>query len=505
MHRYLLFFIYLSLSMSSLVGCGDDDSSTTDTMSSSGSDASTSGGDASSSGGSTGTHYDFESRFQPGESSVSYSGQVARQVLISDLKDYIGGLTDRVDADSSLADAQGKIIASLDYYYRFDSDAYGAEALRLTTDPAPLQETYADVSSGKNLISKLAGQDTATDHVDWSRSFSGWSDATIAENGGAIDSPAGLMEAFFETLEENAIARANGVSRLGPNGVMLPIHVTVQGQDLQQLTQKFLLVAINFHQAADDYLDSDVDGKGLRSDNAEPDSEGAKYSSLEHGWDEAFGYFGAARNYADYSDDELAAEAGREGWSEGYHDTNNDGRVDLNAEYNFGASTNAAKRDRGSAEGSMTDFTAEAFDAFRAGRALITEANGALDATQMQRLEAHRDAVIITWEKALAATSIHYINDVLGDMEKFGSDDYDFLHHAKVWSELKGFALAFQFNPRSPLTDAQFAQLHQLIGDAPALPGADEATLNDYQQALLTARDLLRGAYGFSNENAIAW
>jgi|GEM_PF-5392967 len=35
--------------------------------------------------------YSFESQFEAGESSISYSGQTARQVLISDLKSLIAG------------------------------------------------------------------------------------------------------------------------------------------------------------------------------------------------------------------------------------------------------------------------------------------------------------------------------------------------------------------------------------------------------------------------------
>ena len=65
----------------------------------------------------------------------------------------------------------------------------------------------------------------------------------------------------------------------------------------------------------------------------------------------------------------------------------------------------------------------------------------------MNELKAHRDAALSAWEKAIAATVVHYINDVIGDME---AEDYSFYDHAKHWSEMKGFALSFQFNRRSP-------------------------------------------------------
>ena len=79
------------------------------------------------------------------------------------------------------------------------------------------------------------------------------------------------------------------------------------------------------------------------------------------------------------------------------------------------------------------DLTAEAFDAFLAGRALIAEAGGALDDTQLAELRAFRDTAVGAWEKAIAATVVHYINDTLADMASFGTDDYDFLDHANLF------------------------------------------------------------------------
>ena len=96
----------------------------------------------------------------------------------------------------------------------------------------------------------------------------------------------------------------------------------------------------------------------------------------------------------------------------------------------------------------------------------------------MTQLKAHRDTIVSTWEKCVAATALHYINDTLQDMAKFGTDDYSFASHAKHWGELKGFALGLQFNPKSPLNEtvagedhSYFSKLHKLLGTAPALPG----------------------------------
>ena len=99
----------------------------------------------------------------------------------------------------------------------------------------------------------------------------------------------------------------------------------------------------------------------------------------------------------------------------------------------------------------------------------------------------------------MAATAVHYINEVLQDMATFGTEEYSFADHAKHWSELKGYALGLQFNPRSPLDEEAFTALHASIGQAPALPGHEE--VEAYRGGLLSARQALGDAYGFSAED----
>lgn len=421
-----------------------------------------------------------------GESTVSYSGQIARHVLIEDLKSYIGALTDRLLDGSFEPTAAGQVTDELNYYLRFDGEANGDTPHRLSTSLPPLQTTYNDISTNKQLLDKLAGNDASTDHKNWTGGdFKGWAGAA---------SPQALVEAWFKTIEDNALALVAGTER-EVNGEKLPVYVTEQGLDLNQLTQKFLVGAIAFSQAADDYADDDKEGKGLLAPNT-IDGD-AKYTSLAHAWDEAFGYFGASRDYGTLSDAEISAGCGK--------DANSDGKLDLTMEACFGASVNAAKRDNGSVEAARTDLTKEAFDGFVKGRTLIANAGEALTAAELTQLKAHRDQWVNAWEKAYAATAIHYINDVLSDMDKFGSDDYKFTDHAKHWGELKGFALSFQFNPRSPLSDADFEQLHTLLQDAPVLSDAPEAQITAYKDKLNQARELLKTAYSFDDANVQAW
>lgn len=440
--------------------------------------------------------YAFESRFEAGDSSVSYSGQTHRQILIKDMSSFISGLTAEIDS-GSFVPGDGDVAASLGYYFDFDTDTSGGDPIGLSTVPPLLHATYGDISAGKNLVSKLAGNDAKGQHKDWSVDFRGWS-------GPGGSSPEILVRTFFQELDAQAVARSNGEVARDRDGVPIPeVYVTARGLDLKQLIEKFLLMAVNYSQGTDDYLDDNLEDHGINSQNVDPGSDGAPYTTLEHVWDEGFGYFGAARDYGDYTDEEIAGKGGRAEYASGYHDTNGDGAIDLLSEFNFHASANAAKRDLGSANEAPTDFTRDAWVGFLRGRSIIHAARGALSEDEMAELVEARDQAVLAWENAIAATVVHYINDTLGVMEAVGTEEYSLSQHAKVWSEMKAFGLGLQFNPHSQLSDADFAMLHELMRDAPALPGDDD--LDAYREELLAARELMGRAYGFAESNVAHW
>ena len=66
---------------------------------------------------------------------------------------------------------------------------------------------------------------------------------------------------------------------------------------------------------------------------------------------------------------------------------------------------------------------------------------------------------------------------------------------------MKGFALAFQFNPRSPMSDADFVTLHELLDQRPVLWDAPTPIVTQYQNDLRAARDLIGTTYGFDPAN----
>lgn len=441
--------------------------------------------------------YIFDSRFSPGTSSVATSGQVARQVLIADLNTEIAtGLDTRITNAVTTVDTQAEALAILNQYYTGGTDTLGASPIALKTTPATKQTSYTDISAGKKLQNKIAGNDAVTDHKDW--------DAPGNFVGYTAASPDALIQTWLSAIAANTATKAAGTNRPDPIDASksLKVYQSNDGLDLKQLVQKFLLGAITFSQGTDDYLDDATAGKGLLAPNVQ---DGTKpYTKLEHQFDEGFGYFGAARNYNDYTDNEIRGKSGRDAFKNGYNDTDGDGAIDLLSEFNFGNSTNAAKRDAGSTTG--TDFTKSIFDAFVRGRAIISNASDPLTTAELDALKAQRDIIVTNWEKAIAATVVHYINDVLGDMGKFGQTTYSYGDHIKHWGELKGFALGFQFNPRSPMNTAtRFADFHTKVGEKPVLPNASAAAITAYKTALGEARDILQTAYNFDPSDVAGW
>ena len=451
--------------------------------------------------------YSFDSQLIAGESAVAYSGQTVRHLLITDLVSFVLGLSDDPGAVAQLP-------LDLDFYIRgpVDSVAYQFTLSGETTVPGP---TYGDISSGKDLVGKIAGNDKPEHIIDGE--FFGWQEGLDSD-----PLPIELVDYWLGRLAAEAtdgfdpsISTAAGAQNIGR------VTVDSAGRDYRQLLQKFLLGAVAFSQGTADYLKTD-----FAATNQQEDSE--PYTAAEHDWDEAFGYFGAARDYNDYTDDEIRASGAdrRVEYQNGYHDTNGDGNIDLRSEINVGHAVNCAKRDAGATV--ATDFTRHAFAAFILGRQILNNAvGGSFTDEQLATIAAQALIIATTWEKCIAATAVHYINDVISDMNNFSGNQFadldNFLDLAKHWSEMKGFALSLQFNPDSPFRSGAVAnidindlkQVLDLMGDAPVLPdgsqtgvapiGSADQAIADYISGLLSARDILQTAYAFDAQNVANW
>ena len=215
---------------------------------------------------------------------------------------------------------------------------------------------------------------------------------------------------------DNVIPTWSGTAANGTAGLLTDsarsINVNAVGWEVDQTFIKGIIGAMCVDQIVNNYLDPcQLDSGTRRDDNTNGVLSGSKnYTDMEHKWDEAFGYFGAARDYLSYSDAQLAGKTP----AEFSRDSNGDGKIDFKSEYNFGLSRNAGKRDKGA---SGTDLTKDIFQAFVAGRAIIA---GEGDINQVA---AQREIAAAGMEKVIAATVVHYINDTLADMSKLGTAD----------------------------------------------------------------------------------
>ena len=444
--------------------------------------------------------FTFASAINAGESSVSYTGQIARHVLIAELNNYINTQL-QSDLDTGVLTTRDAVIEKLNTYFRTSELAYPDMPVTFLANAE--QALISNISSShKDLVGKIAGNDASGQHKDWlNGDFAGW---------GATGSttPEALVDTLFGMLADNAEAHLNGTVRQDFNGNdITKVYVHDNGVDLKQMIQKFLLMSVAYSQGTDDYFGVDTEGKGLLTDNISAQSAGRAYTNLEHQFDEGVGYFGAAQNYLEYNDNELAGSVtsdadGRADWN-GFHDTDANGSIDLTAGYNWGQSVNAAKRDRGTVGNAMpTDYTKQAMEAFIAGRKVINDNVGqALTDEQMTMLETYVETGVDAWERAIVATVVHYINDTYADLGNIGTEDFNYEDLAKHFAEMKGFALGIQFNERTQLSDADFASLHDLMGTAPVITG-DVAS---YRAGLLQARAILQTAYGFDADNVANW
>ena len=471
--------------------------------------------------------YTFSSSITDGASSVSYSGQVARNFMILGLVDEAEGLTEGVNSVDARANMKDYVagVADNNIAHNFTLKNIGDTPVLPAgtgTDGAML---IADISSSfKNLDEKIAGgsgvENTSGKAGETSKllndEFFGWTDG-VTENSIPID----LVYVWIDQLVDEAQDGTGIIISTVDGDVTIDVSEyqgDAEGRNYRQLLQKFLLGAVNLSQISNDYLRVPFNDAEYLA------QEGTKdYGKGEHDWDEAFGYYGAARDNNDYTDDEAAGKGGRDAWKNGWYDSNGDSSIDVRSEYNMAISQNCAKRDRGSTTG--TDLSKEAMDAFLLGRHIIAEATaaGSMSDAEYVIVQAQADIAANAVEKCVAATAIHYVNDMEDDYDSIVDGQYadksNFINLTKHWAEMKGFALGLQFNPTSPYAAADMRdELKQILadmGDAPVLAdgsqngvaatGTAAEAIEAYRAKLVAARDAMGVAYGFDTSDVENW
>lgn len=357
--------------------------------------------------------------------STSYTGQAARHVLHTSLKKLAGQGTGEANPDLEAR--------MMDYYA---GEGPGREIL----DPVSrggfmiAQSRVDEISEGKNLAGKAYGG-----------AVTGW--------------PGSMTGAeVLEFMIGKAAAADQGFDVL-------------TGHDYPQLISKFLMGAVFYNQAVDNYLDEKLQADVKPND--EPYSEGAPYTGKEHSWDEAFGYFGAPAHVLNLTPEQAYGIAKADEALADVADHDGDGKVDLYREMTYAHAYYAADADKSG----KTEYLHTISRAFLDGRRLIASAGGeALSEEQLATLRSHADTIKSNWQKVIAEAAFKYAGSVYKDLNKLniivesdGDPREAFRGYAKHWGELKGFTLALQAGGDDLGETA--VKLNRLIGYGPVLLG----------------------------------
>ena len=357
--------------------------------------------------------------------SVSYSGQVGRQLLHNSLKKAIGSG------------------ASLDVTMSYFNGSDGELPL---LDPKSNDSFKVDVTD-INTVSKtnLSGK-------AYKGSLPGWPGNMTGKE-------------VLESMITNAAATEKGYD---------PTH----GYDYVQLVSKFTMGGVFYHQACDNYLDEKMNADNKPNDK--PYKDGAYYTGKEHSWDEAFGYWGAAAHGATLSPKQNYDITKKKNMRDA--DANGDGVVNLKSEMNYAHAYYAAGFDKGG----NTNYYNTITKAFIDGRQIIADANGEkLTDSQRREVKRHARTICSNWEKVIAEAVFKYAGSVYsnieavkatmgGNMWQVSGSSAQAEHkaalrkYAKYWGELAGFSLSLH---ASGVNLGEIGvKMDRLVGMGPVMP-----------------------------------
>ncbi len=347
--------------------------------------------------------------------SVSYSGQVGRQLLHNSLKKAI---------------SNGAPMNELKAYFN------GSDSELPLLDPVSSADFKVDVSN-INDVSKtnLAGK-------AYGGVINGW--------------PGGMTgKEVLLSMIERAAQTENG-------------YDAKHGHDYAQLVSKFTMGAVFYHQACDNYLDEKLEADNKPNNKPYNDKSGTYYTGKEHSWDEGFGYWGAAAHGATLSARQNYDIAEKKDMAAA--DANGDGVVNLKSEMNYAHSYYASAYDKGG----VTDYYNTITKAFIDGRQIITEANGeALSDSARSDLKAKARIICSNWEKVIAESVFKYAGSVYCSLEALKEKPGDEAlkrKYAKYWGELAGFSLSLHTSGQN--LGELGTRIDRLVGFGPVVNGS---------------------------------
>lgn len=422
----------------------------------------------------------------PGDhaSSVSYSGQSARQILRMGFATLMlpgdGVKTGQaaIDELKQFTHNPNNVIDDQNIVGVVDREGFDVKQTR-----------YNELATGANLIAKMASAKQLSDAMP---GITGTFDHVLIGVPGN-KTPSEAVELWIKNYGVSSTAsQAAGAEGLSPYIDM------VTGYDYRQLLLKYMLTGLYFSQSVDKYLDEYIRVPG-KKDNSTAYKDGKHYTGKEHSWDEAFGYFGASANFALVDPAKNRRINGRHADVFTYADWDKDGKVSLLTEYPTGPAHFTSLFDTVVPPGGsvpVTTYSKDIMDAFITGRTLISNAvddNGhARNLTDAERTELVAQANIITlnWEKVNAEAAHRYAGlahqdavrlalgvgtDIVRGVAQKGDGSPAHmltakLRYYKFWGELKGFTLGMQNGgEHAKMNKTEYMALFALIGYGPVL------------------------------------
>ncbi|MCS3643548.1 hypothetical protein [Salinibacter ruber] len=353
--------------------------------------------------------------------------------------------------------------------------------IRLENNPSAstLLEIYTGPSDSRS-IERLPGSNLTPDQT------------TYGDLGGGVDLSAVISKENLlrsdqleaaDTDQQGQLRNADQLIRYYLNQAQ---ETSSNGVDFSQLSEKGVAGALTYYEGAEILNDFADDGT-VSSDPSDK-------------WNEAFGHFGAPRDFAAFLDYNSS-----EGLVGSFQDVDGDGGVDLVSETVYiWAGYTAERAAAAEGTGNPNDFARRAFEAFREGREAITNGN----TSELSEEDGFARTALDAWEATVAVNVIHYVNGMQSALENVSGEITkdklaDVGGFEDSWGEAKAFAWALQFNDNSTLNDDQLRTIHdQLRNDPPYGEGVDSST---YSGDLDKVKEEIQGAYSFEDANVSAW
>ena len=395
--------------------------------------------------------YRFE---RDGLSTVRNTGQNVRNVLVQDLKLFIENLA-----------KPGAQPATYEALYRyFDNGGKTIEEPILTPVHLPLNPpTLKAISGVRDLETRV--------------NFTQWGDEITAD-----------IQEWCQTIADNSQEPA----KLGTYRVYIDEET---GFDLGEMFQKGVKGGVMLGHGLHGYFRN-----VHKKENDQVVIWGTDtliYTEMEHHLDEAFGYYGAARNFYDFTLEELADRENGRNYRDNY---DVDGFIDFRSEYNFSFALDAAQRDVTSATG--TEYASTIYEAFYQARRSIVQ-------KQYDSLIYQKTIILEHWEKVNAATAIHYLNALRSALDLLEVGDADAIELVyKYWSALFKYVELFRYNYDNNFTEWEYARDNFVRTTDVPYPKAlvDEVDkIPAYRQRLMELRTMLEERFGFAPQDVENW